>query len=141
MPATLDPSAPRMLPKLTDANRAFWTGGAQGRLYVPRCRDCRRWVLPSILTCPGCGGPTESLPVSGRGKVFTWTLNSYRYHPDVAPPNLIAIVVLDEQEDLRLATNLVDCEEADVSAGLPVEVVFERHGEIYYPLFTPVTSG
>lgn len=136
-PAALEPSAPRMLPELTDVNRDFWTGGAHGQLMIGRCADCRRWVHPPVATCPSCGGTTSAEPASGRASVLTWTLNAHQFHPDIPPPNLIAIVTLDEQEDLRLATNLVGCEEGGVRAGMPVEVRFERHGQIHYPVFTP----
>jgi uncharacterized protein len=126
-----------MLPKLTDANREFWTGGRTGRLLVPRCTGCGRWVLPPPPQCPGCGGAVTYEPVSGRGAVYTFTVNHYQFHPDVAPPNIIAIVQLDEQDDLRVATNLVHCVEEDVTVGLPVTVLFEEHGEVYYPVFEP----
>jgi uncharacterized OB-fold protein len=136
----IEPAAPRMLPKLTDDNRSFWTGGSTGQLLVPRCRSCRRWVLPPSRACTACGEATTPEPVSGRATVYTYTLNAYQFHPDIPPPNLIAIVVLDEQDDLRLATNLVGCEEADVRCGMPVSVLFERHGEVYYPVFAPADA-
>jgi hypothetical protein len=69
--------------------------------------------------------------------VFTWTLNMQQFHPDIAPPNLIAIVELAEQSDLRIPTNIVGCDPGRVRCGLPVRVLFEHHGEIYYPLFEP----
>jgi uncharacterized OB-fold protein len=134
----IEPTAPRILPNVTDANRSFWTGGAQGQLLLPRCEACGRWSLPGASSCAGCSGTVVPEATSGRARVFTYTLNSYQYHPDVAPPNLIAIVVLEEQDDLRLATNLIHCEADDVTIGLPVTVVFERYGEIYYPVFAPL---
>lgn len=133
----VEAGAPRSLPRLTDDNRSFWTSGSSGRLHVPLCRNCRRYVLPASLTCPACGGSTTPEPVSGRATVFTWTVNEHQFHPDIPPPTVIAIVVLDEQEDLRLATNLVACQPADVRIGLPVSVRFEDHGEIFYPVFAP----
>lgn len=133
----IEASSPRVLPQLTDANRAFWTGGASGQLLVSRCIACRRWVLPPCLECPACEAATSPEPVSGRAKVWTWTLNTQQFHPGVQPPNLIAIVVLDEQEDLRVVTNLIECEEGDVRVGMTVTVRFEDHGEIFYPVFTP----
>jgi uncharacterized OB-fold protein len=126
-----------MVPRLTDANRSFWTGGADGQLLLPRCGACGRWSVPGTSSCPACGAAVVPEAVSGRATVFTYTLNSYQFHPDVAPPNLIAIVLLEEQDDLRLATNLVRCEADDVSIGMPVAVLFERHGEIFYPVFAP----
>jgi uncharacterized OB-fold protein len=126
-----------MLPKLTETNRAFLTGGREGRLMVGRCPACRRWALPPATACEGCGQALRPEEASGRARVFTWTLNSYQYHPDIPPPNLIAIVVLVEQDDLRLATNLVGCEEPDVETGMEVTVLFEDHGEVFYPVFAP----
>jgi uncharacterized protein len=133
---TLIPAAgPRSLPPLDDSNRAFWTGGRDGALMVGRCTACGRWALPPAAECPACGGALEPTAASGRARVYTWTLNSYQYPPEFPPPYLIAIVVLEEQEDLLLATNLIGMEEADVHDGLPVQVVFENHGEVFYPVF------
>lgn len=133
----IEPSAPRMLPELTDANRDFWTGGSTGNLLVPRCQGCGHRTLPPVDTCPACGGPLRSEPVSGRATLLTWTVSAHQFHPDIPPPHVIAIVTLVEQEDLRLATNLVDGPEEDLRSGLPLEVRFEHHGQIYYPVFTP----
>ncbi len=61
--------------------------------------------------------------------------------PDVPVPYVIAIVELEEQTDLRIATNIVDCEPDSVYVGLPVEVRFERHevdgGTVFFPVFAP----
>jgi hypothetical protein len=54
---------------------------------------------------------------------------------------VIAIVQLDEQADLRIASNIVDCDPDSVYVGLPVEVRFERHevdnDTVYVPIFAP----
>jgi uncharacterized OB-fold protein len=134
------PVAARMLPRITDANRAFYTGGREGRLLVGRCQACRRWALPPATDCPGCGGALVPTAASGRARLWTWTLNSYPYHPDIPLPYLIAVVVLEEQEDLRVATNLVDCEEPELRAGMELTVAFEDHGEVFYPVFRPTRT-
>jgi hypothetical protein len=133
----IEPVLPRMLPRLTAGNRAFWTGGAEGQLLIQRCRGCGRWVHPPAERCPTCGGEVASEPVSGMGTVFTFTVNMHQFHRDVPPPNVIAIVTLIEQDDLRIPTNIVGCDAADLRCGLSVRVLFEHHGEIYYPLFEP----
>ncbi|MFI5041286.1 MAG: Zn-ribbon domain-containing OB-fold protein [Acidimicrobiales bacterium] len=133
----VEPTLPRMLPRLTDQNRAFWTGGAAGRLLILRCRACRRWTHPPVDRCPSCGGSLVPEPVSGRGTVFTFTVNMHQFHPDVPPPNIIAIVELAEQQDLRIPTNLVRVDAAELHCGLDVQVLFEHHGEVYYPIFEP----
>jgi uncharacterized OB-fold protein len=130
-----------MLPALNDHNRAFWTAGADGRLLIPFCVPCGVWVNPSAADCPDCDGVLEARPVSGRGTVFTYTVNHQPFNPDVPVPYVIAIVELDEQHDLRIASNIVDCEPDSVRIGLPVEVRFERQEvgaeTVYVPVFVP----
>jgi len=134
-----------MIPELTDHNRSFWTGGADGRLHIPYCAACARWVLPPEAQCPNCDAPLDVRPVSGDGTVFTYTVNHHPFNPAVPPPYVIAIVELVEQPDLRLAANIVDCEPDSVSMGMPVAVRFERHevpGDVVFvPVFTPRRAG
>jgi uncharacterized OB-fold protein len=142
MPDDAPPDLPaRMLPKLQDHNRMFWTGGADGHLLISQCVQCGLWVSPPAVDCPDCGGGLEARPVSGRGTVFTYTVNHQPFNPEVPLPYVIAIVQLDEQDDLRIAANIVDCEPDSVYVGLPVEVRFERHevdGEgVFVPVFAP----
>jgi uncharacterized OB-fold protein len=131
----------RMLPALNEHNRAFWTGGGDGRLMVSRCAHCELWIQPPTGECPDCGGALEARPVSGRGTVFTYTVNYQPFNPAVPVPYVIAIVELEEQPDLRIATNIVGCEPDSVHIGFPVEVRFERHrldgDDVFVPMFAP----
>ena len=131
----------RMLPKLHEHNRAFWTGGADGQLMIARCTQCELWVSPPAADCPDCGAALVPRPVSGRGTVFTYTVNYQPFNPAVPVPYVIAIVQLDEQADLRIASNIVDCEPDSVYVGLAVEVRFEPHDvdgdSVFVPVFAP----
>src|SRR5437870_4648869 len=100
--AIIEATASRMLPAITDANRALFTGGANGQLLIQRCDACGRWAPQPVDSCETCGGVLTAAPVSGDATVFTYTVNMHQFHPDVAPPNVIAIVVLAEQADLRM---------------------------------------
>ncbi len=135
----------RMIPELTTANREFWTGGADGRLHVPYCEPCARWVLPPEDACPRCDTPLGGRPVSGEGTVFTFTVNHHPFNPTVAPPYVIAIIQLVEQEDLRLAANVVACEPDSMALGMPVTVRFEEQptagDTVFVPVFAPRTGS
>jgi uncharacterized OB-fold protein len=126
---------PRILPPLNERDRQFWTGGAQGQLLIQRCDSCGCWQHPPVGRCEACGGAPVPRPVRGRGTVFTYTVNAHRYHPEVHPPYVIAIIELDEQADLRVVANVVDCDEADLRIGMLVRVAFEPHGEYSVPVF------
>ena len=139
------PAVPaRMLPELDDHNRAFWTGGADGQLQSRGATQCGLWVQsarpPTAPTATVRWWPSGVRP----RQVFTYTVNHQPFNPDVPVPYVIAIVELEEQADLRIATNIVDCEPDSVYVGLPVEVRFERQdlgGEsVYMPVFAPRTD-
>jgi uncharacterized OB-fold protein len=146
MPDDAPPAVPaRMLPEIHEHNRAFWTGGADGRLLLAWCDRCASWLTPPQADCPACGGDLDARPVSGYGTVFTYTVNYQPFNPQVPVPYVIAIVELDEQPELRIATNIVDCEPDSVHVGMPVQVRFERQeaaGEsAYVPVFAPRVSS
>ena len=75
--------------------------------------------------------------MSGRGTVHTFTVNHQPWIPGYEPPYAVAIVELEEQEGLRLMTNVVGCPPDDVHIGMPVRVTFEHHDDVWLPLFTP----
>jgi len=76
--------------------------------------------------------------VSGKGTVFTFTVNRHAFNPTVPVPYVIAIVELVEQADLRFMTNIVDCDVDTVHIGMPVEVTFEPAGDAAWaPVFRP----
>ena len=88
---------------------------ATSQLLIEHCDTCARWVHPSAGKCRDCGGALVARPVSGRGTVFTYTVNYHPYNPDIPTPYVIAIVELDEQSGLRVAANIVDCEPDSVT--------------------------
>ena len=64
------------IPQVNDDNRAFWTGGRDGELRIVRCNDCGYYIHPPSPRCPRClGDDVEPHAVSGRGAVYTYTVN------------------------------------------------------------------
>ncbi len=126
----------RVQPALDDENRFFWTSGADGRLRLLRCRTCGFWLHPPVPRCPQCQGkdlaPQE---VSGRGEVFSYTVNHQSWDGSTEP---YAIVLVELDEGLRLTSNLVHCDLDQIRIGMPVQVVFEQHDQVWFPLFEPV---
>ena len=131
----------RVLPRLDDTNRFFWTSGADGRLRFLRCGDCRRYVHPPVPRCSYCLGASLSPEVvSGRAVVHSFTVNHQQWIPG-SDPYVIGLVTIDEQDDVRLTTNLVDCDPDDVHIGMAVSVTFEEAEDVWLPLFAPTGGG
>lgn len=130
----------RPLPAINDDNRAFWTGGEAGALMIARCAACGYYVHPPVGFCPVCDSrAVVPEPVSGRGTVFSFTVNHKAWIPGLPVPYVLALVELEEQAGLRLPTNIVGCEPGAVRIGMPVAVRFEAVEEVHVPLFGPVT--
>jgi uncharacterized OB-fold protein len=129
----------RILPKLDERNTPFWTGGEHGELRFWRCQACRWWLHPAGPRCPSCLSKDLAVEAaSGRATIHTFTVNHQAFMPGPDLPFVIAIVELPEQEGLRLTTNVVGIEPEAVRIGMPVEVVFEHHDDVWLPLFQPV---
>jgi uncharacterized OB-fold protein len=91
--------------------------------------------------CPRClGRELRFVPVAGTGTVLACTLNHHAWYPDWTTPYVVAIVELDEQDGLRLVTNIVGCDPASVGIGLRVRVRFEPRDEVWLPLFEPLAT-
>jgi acetyl-CoA acetyltransferase len=101
---------------------------------------------PTVVLCARCGGRDFSLQsVSGRAVVVGVTVNFQQWLPKFPPPYVIAIVALEEDSSVRLTTNIVGCDPAEVAVGARVKVTFEQVAEdIWLPLFEldeDTTSG
>jgi uncharacterized OB-fold protein len=129
----------RVAPLITDINRHFWTGGAQGELRFLRCADCGFYLHPPTPVCRKClSDNVEVATVSGQGHVVTFTVNHQQWRPGVEVPYNVALVELVEQSGLRLTTNIVGCANERIEIGMPVRVEFEKAGEVFVPVFGPL---
>jgi uncharacterized OB-fold protein len=127
---------PRKLPQITNDTSAFWQGGEAGRLMIHRCGACQRFFHPPAPICPSCGSlDVAPQATSGRGRIATYTINHQAWKPELAAPYVVAIVELDDQPGLRLLSNVVGLPPDQVRIGMPVQVTFEQHEDVWLPLF------
>lgn len=127
------------IPLITVENEAFWTGGRDGHLMIVRCSDCGSYSHPPVPRCSACFGVhVAPQPVSGRGRVHSFTINRQQWSAELEVPYVIAIVELDERAELRILTNIVGCAVDDVEIGMPVNVEFVERGPVHLPVFRPV---
>jgi uncharacterized OB-fold protein len=116
------------LPDLTDDRTAeYFAGAARGELVLPRCDSCNRFVWYPEEECPHCGARSFTWTrVSGRGRVFTWTVVRRAFLPafEEMVPFVTALVSLEEDPAVRIVSYIVDCEPDALAADLPVEAVF-----------------
>jgi uncharacterized OB-fold protein len=105
---------------------------------IYRCGDCRAYVHPPVRFCPACEGRAVAPEaVSGRGRVVSFTINHQAWVPGLPERYVLALVAIDEQDDVRLVCNIVGCAPEAVTMDMPVRVLFERHEDLWIPFFQP----
>jgi uncharacterized OB-fold protein len=124
-----------------ELTRFFWDGVAEGRLMIQRCDDCGFYLHLPRIVCRNCLSTSLSpAEVSGRGRLVTWTIPMQALDPYYAAhvPYILGVVELDEQPNLKMVTNIVDCAEEDLRIEMPVQVTFRTLSpEVTLPLFQP----
>jgi uncharacterized OB-fold protein len=132
----------RPLPMLTDSNRFFWTSGADGKLRFLRCTACSNYIHPPSPVCDKClAMELEVVAVSGRATLAAVTVNHQMWIPTIEPPYVVGIVEIEEQNSVRLTTNIVNCDEADLAIGMPLEVEFQEYDDVFLPVFSPAATS
>ncbi|MCC7273772.1 MAG: OB-fold domain-containing protein [Alphaproteobacteria bacterium] len=124
-------------------SRHFWAGCRSHRLLLQRCRSCGTHRFPAGALCPACRSrEADWIESRGRGTVFSWITVRHPVPRDVYAADVPYVVALvDLEEGVRMATNIVGCAPEEVTAGMPVEVAFEDvTAEISLPRFRPAAG-
>jgi uncharacterized OB-fold protein len=131
----------RPAPIRTEDNQFFWDAAAHGQLVAQRCRGCGRLHHPPRPMCPECHSlDHEIVELSGTGQVYSYAVLHHPRNPKFAYPLVAALVELDE--GIRMVTNLVGIEPADVRIGMPVQVAFEKtEDDRRVPVFEVCETG
>lgn len=130
------------LEQADDESRAFWAAAHEHRLVMQRCIECGhiRWPIGPVCTqCLAEGFEWQTL--SGKGELWSW-VNFYQpFHPEWAKEAPYNVAIVRLEEGLLFLTNVVGCEDADLSVGMPLEIVFEdATEEVSIPKFRPASG-
>ncbi|WP_067672697.1 Zn-ribbon domain-containing OB-fold protein [Nocardia miyunensis] len=120
----------RPVPVPDEQSAPYWEATARHELRIARCSQCGSFAVPPDQVCPRCGTTVPAFsfePVSGRGRVRSWTVMRQSFLPGFEEdvPFVLVDVELVEQAELRIIGKLLDGPEAVVRVGDPVTVAFE----------------
>jgi len=106
----------------------FFAAAAAGELRIPRCEGCGAYVWYPQEQCPSDGGSLTWTQLSGRGTLFSWAVVRRAFLPafEDKVPFVTALVALDEDPAVRIATYIVDADPGTLVADAPVEVDFRE---------------
>ena len=128
------------LPTVVGETKPYWDSCRMGRLVLQRCDRCREYQFYPRGICAHCwSSEVRWVESAGRGSVWTYTVTYQNRTPGFdGGPYVLALVELEE--GVKMFTNIVECDPAQVHIGMPVEVTFVKAtDQITVPYFKPAS--
>ena len=133
------------LERLPDYEQGFWEGPRYGELRIQRCSDCCVFRHLPTPMCPECSSLEYNWArVSGRGFVYSYVIVRHPVHAAIREkeqtPYNLCMIELEEQEGLRICSNVLQVPPEDISIDMPVLVTFfpaVDEPEVVLPVFLP----
>jgi uncharacterized OB-fold protein len=90
------------------------------------CPECAVTTCPAQEACPRCGQGLEPLELSGRGRLWTWTVQRYApKSPPYVPPDAgfspYAVGYVELSEGVRVLA-VLDVPLDEVTIGMPLRI-------------------
>lgn len=116
----------RPLPQITKDSEAFWASTREREMKLQKCSRCAKFRFYPSEACHFCASlDYEWTPISGKGKIHSWTiLERARGNPfenEVPLP----ILLVELEEGPIVMSNLVDWSEDDLAIDAPVTLDYE----------------
>lgn len=129
----------RPLPVATPTTEPFWDGVRNHKILLQQCNDCTKWVFYPRTNCPHClSNQLTWREVPGNATIYSFTVARRPTAPHFADeiPQLIAVVEL--AQGVRMNTNIVNAEPADLQVGLALKPIFKTIKDATLLCFEPV---
>ncbi len=127
------------LPTIEDDTRPFWDAATDGRFLLRRCNSCDAVHHYPRPFCPSCwSDDVEWIEASGQATLYTWSTVHMNDLPPFAERLPYIAAVVDLAEGPRVMTNLVDCDDTELTIGMALEVRYRVLDDtITAPVFAP----
>jgi hypothetical protein len=119
----------------------FWRGCLQNKFLIQHCEQCAKPRYPASSVCPHCQEKKFTWKESsGKGLIYSWIVVRHPVPRDVYENDVPYVVALiDLEEGVRIASNVVGCDPDDVYAAMPLQVIFKQVTDgVTLPIFEPV---
>jgi uncharacterized OB-fold protein len=128
-------------PAVSDLTRPWWNASREGRLLLPKCKDCGQHHFRPEVACTHCFSLNwDWVESSGRATLYSFSEIHRAPVPGFRTPAVFAIVELEE--GVAMFSNIVECPPEQLRIDMPLQVVFEAiTAEFTLPKFRPAESA
>ena len=130
-------------PDIFEDMKSFWVAMKEHKFVLWHCKVCGAWYWPPASCRNHPNEPymenMEWKQASGKGKVFTYTIPYWAFHPGFKDEVPYIYALIEMEEGPLFPSNVIDCDPSEIKVGLPVEIIFEDvDGEFTLPKFKPL---
>ena len=115
----------------------MWESISDDAMQLQRCSHCGAFRYPPGPVCQQClSTEYDWTPISGEGRILSWTTFHKQYLPAYPAPHTVVAVALGEGPIMvgHVARDKV----GDLAIDLPVRIVYVDHADGYrLPMFEP----
>ena len=118
------------IPVKTQDSQPYWDAADRHELVLQKCQTCNSYNHPPGPACAKCG--SAELSWESQGSDITGTLYSYvvSYRPFLPGfqddlPTIIAVVELDNLQEVRIIGNVLECTPEELKIGMPVKMIWQ----------------
>jgi uncharacterized OB-fold protein len=111
-------------------DKPMWDSIAAHEMSLQRCTECGRFRYPPGACCPGClSVSAEWTPISGRGRLISWTTFHRQYLP--AYPVPVTCVAVQLEEGPIVIGNIEPGDVDNLALDVPVTLFYDVHPDGY----------
>ena len=120
----------------------FWEAITRRELAFQRCNQCGTWLHPPRPMCHKCKScDLKWEKSSGKGKIYSWVTFTREVNPLYSVPFEVVLVEMEDEEGVRIISNMLDTDPDELYIDMPVEVDFiDVPPEFVLPIFKKRTS-
>lgn len=112
-------------PKISYDTASFWEGCKNHELQFQKCSVCQNVRWPASYLCPHClSEKTELTVLKPEGTIYAYIVMDKPFHPSLSEQLPYIVALVDLEADVRIVTNLIDCNIEDVHCGDKVVLEF-----------------
>ena len=113
------------MPVATQISAPFWEGLKARRLLIQQCNACAHWNFYPRRHCPVClEHDLAWREVDGTATLYSYTVTRIATLPDFMDEMPQKLAVVELAQGVRINTNLVGLDEAEIRIGMPLQPVF-----------------
>jgi uncharacterized protein len=116
----------KSLPKVNKVDEPFWTGAANGKFLLQKCKSCGKVQFFPRVACVDCFGELDWIEAKGTGKIHTFTLVRVPRNPAFKEETPIYYINVILDEGVIVESRLIGDAKEKVKMGDRVKVVFQQ---------------